>query len=76
MPRARRLTPSGWRRSEPEGASAPTVPVLDQAALLREGEYWVFAVAGDVTRLRDSKGVRYRPACCATRAGSSTPSTS
>ena len=35
------------------------MPFLDQAALLREGEYWVFAFAGDVTRLRDSKGVRY-----------------
>ena len=37
---------------------APT-PVLDRAALLQEGEYWVFAFAGDVARLRDSKGVRY-----------------
>ena len=60
MPRAWILATLGLPSVENQTAEVLAAsPVLDRAALLKEEEYWVFAFAGDVTRLRDSKGVRY-----------------
>jgi tetratricopeptide (TPR) repeat protein len=41
------------------GGDAAPAPVLTAAVLRREGEFWTLAHAGKVSRLRDSKGLRY-----------------